>query len=207
MLHGKKGFGRLEWAAKNVLNSSLTWLFYNSNPSSVESLPEGREPISVHHPFVRTVTPSIKKLPDTSTPKLALCNLSSVYEQEESLALLEWLHLVCLESPRVRSSDNIDSFLARYDVPDFGFRREKKTMVKLEWRGFIPPEFVRRLFLAVRTEGLKIAKEDHDGEGGTINGEDRRWFALSAKGFGGEFGEWYTVMQWAGRETLCWENL
>lgn len=27
MLHGKKGFDRLVWAAKNVLNQSLTWLF------------------------------------------------------------------------------------------------------------------------------------------------------------------------------------
>lgn len=29
MLRGKKGFGRVVWAAKNVLNKSLTWLFYD----------------------------------------------------------------------------------------------------------------------------------------------------------------------------------
>jgi Ribonuclease P 40kDa (Rpp40) subunit len=29
MLHGKKGFERLVWAAKNVLNRSVTWLFYD----------------------------------------------------------------------------------------------------------------------------------------------------------------------------------
>jgi Ribonuclease P 40kDa (Rpp40) subunit len=29
MLHGKRGFERVVWAAKNVLNRSLTWLFYN----------------------------------------------------------------------------------------------------------------------------------------------------------------------------------
>lgn len=29
MLHGKKGFERVVWAAKNVLNRSLTWLFYD----------------------------------------------------------------------------------------------------------------------------------------------------------------------------------
>lgn len=29
MLHGKKGFERIVWAARNVLNRSLTWLFYD----------------------------------------------------------------------------------------------------------------------------------------------------------------------------------
>jgi len=29
MLHGKKGFDRLVWACKNVLNHSVTWLFYD----------------------------------------------------------------------------------------------------------------------------------------------------------------------------------
>ena len=27
MLHGKKGFERIVWAFKNVLNASVTWLF------------------------------------------------------------------------------------------------------------------------------------------------------------------------------------
>lgn len=29
MLHGKKGFERIVWAFKNVLNNSLTWLFHD----------------------------------------------------------------------------------------------------------------------------------------------------------------------------------
>lgn len=29
MLHGKKGFERIVWAFKNVLNKSLAWLFYD----------------------------------------------------------------------------------------------------------------------------------------------------------------------------------
>lgn len=34
MLHGKKGFERIVWAFKNVLNHSVTWLFHDftSNP-------------------------------------------------------------------------------------------------------------------------------------------------------------------------------
>lgn len=29
MLHGKKGFERIVWAFKNVLNHSIAWLFYD----------------------------------------------------------------------------------------------------------------------------------------------------------------------------------
>lgn len=29
MLHGKKGFERVVWAFKNVLNSAVTWLLYD----------------------------------------------------------------------------------------------------------------------------------------------------------------------------------
>ena len=29
MLHGKKGFERIVWAFKNVLNQAVTWLFYD----------------------------------------------------------------------------------------------------------------------------------------------------------------------------------
>lgn len=29
MVHGKKGFERILWAFKNVLNHAVTWLFYD----------------------------------------------------------------------------------------------------------------------------------------------------------------------------------
>ena len=34
MLHGKKGFERIAWAFKNVLNHSVAWLFYDLSPTS-----------------------------------------------------------------------------------------------------------------------------------------------------------------------------
>lgn len=34
MLHGKKGFDRIVWAFKNVLNQSLAWLFCDLEPTS-----------------------------------------------------------------------------------------------------------------------------------------------------------------------------
>lgn len=34
MLHGKKGFERIVWAFKNVLNQSLAWLFCDLDAQS-----------------------------------------------------------------------------------------------------------------------------------------------------------------------------
>ena len=37
MLHGKKGFERIVWAFKNVLNHSMTWLFHDFTSHSDQS--------------------------------------------------------------------------------------------------------------------------------------------------------------------------
>ena len=33
MLHGKKGFDRIVWSFKNVLNQAMSWLFYDLEPT------------------------------------------------------------------------------------------------------------------------------------------------------------------------------
>lgn len=44
MLHGKKGFERIAWAFRNVLNASVTWLFCDlAAPGSL--LREGQYPV------------------------------------------------------------------------------------------------------------------------------------------------------------------
>ena len=73
----------------------------------------------------------------------------------------------------------------------------------MRWRGFIAPQFVRDVFLLVRREGLKVMKKDFDGEGGTGREGEGRWFGMCARGWG-EDG--WTVMQFAGRDTLVWER-
>lgn len=37
MLHGKKGFERIVWAFKNVLNSTVTWLFHDCETMGILS--------------------------------------------------------------------------------------------------------------------------------------------------------------------------
>lgn len=39
MLHGKKGFDRLVYAARKVLNQPLTWLFCDNNEPSMSPSP------------------------------------------------------------------------------------------------------------------------------------------------------------------------
>ncbi|KAF2637084.1 hypothetical protein P280DRAFT_510041 [Massarina eburnea CBS 473.64] len=204
MVHGKKGFSRLEWACKNVLNQSLTWLFYNSNPTSKESLPAGKEPISVHQPFIHTITPSITPLQKTLVPALTVSDLPSLYDRDNALDLYEYLNMVSLGSPRVSATDVIDPHLSRYEVPTLTDKKCKaRDMVKVRWRGFISPEFVRGIFLMVRKEGLRVERGVQDGEGGTQSGAEERWVGMNAVGFGG--GKAWSVMQWAGKETLVWE--
>ncbi|KAF2120803.1 ribonuclease P 40kDa subunit-domain-containing protein [Lophiotrema nucula] len=202
MLHGKKGFSRLEWACRNVLNQSLMWLFSDLRSSTVEALRKG--PIAKHHPFVATVQPETSVLENVASPNLTISGLSGLYKQEVSMALLEWLHLANLNSPRVRQDNQIDSFLSRYEVPDFGGEIVSQGLVRVRWRGFISPRFVRELYLRARKHSLQVEEDKRDGEGGTSYLEEDRWCAITAKAFEG-YGGCYTVMQFAGRDTLTWE--
>ena len=36
MIHGKKGFERIVWAFKNVLNDAVMWLFYDHEKETLE---------------------------------------------------------------------------------------------------------------------------------------------------------------------------
>ena len=136
-------------------------------------------------------------------PKLSVGDLSGMYEHEGAMVLLEWLHMVALNSLRPQQSDTIDPFLSRYEVPHLGKEIEARDMVRLRWRGFIPPQFAREVFLAARREGLRTEKGLNDVESATQAAKEERWLALSAQGFVKD--DSYTVMQFAGRETLSWE--
>ncbi|KAF2131520.1 hypothetical protein P153DRAFT_286318 [Dothidotthia symphoricarpi CBS 119687] len=205
MRHGKGKFERLMWACRNVLDQSLTWLFYNFNPSSAESLAEGKEMLSKHAPKICSIEPSVIKMRNVLVPKLSVHNLASLYEEEDALSLLEYCRMLSLDSPRLSETDDIDPHLSRYEVPDFEHGTSPRSMVCVRWRGFIPSSFARDLFLVVRRLSFRN-KSGKDEEGDVdMEGDEKRenWFAVSAEGFG-EKNAW-TAMQFAGRETLVWE--
>ena len=216
MTHGKKGFKRLEWAAKNVLSENFTWLFYNARASSAEALREGKEPLSKHHPTICEVGPEVERLGRLLVPGVRPGDVSKLCEGEAPLELLEYMGLVGLGSERLRVGDRVDPYVSRYEVPDFNGEVEvvEKEMVRVRWRGFLMAEFAREMFLLVRRWGLRVEKSgEKNGEKGEdveekgdedmVGEKEERWVGWQAQAFGGR--KAWSVLQWAGRETLVWE--
>ncbi|KAL4862705.1 hypothetical protein BDV12DRAFT_39363 [Aspergillus spectabilis] len=174
MLHGKKGFQRIEWAFKNVLNKPVTWLFFDlgtDSSSIAEDDPflKGNNPEVIHcQPLRRTheniTTPSFQDLKITSeTTESDLRDIS--YE------ISEWLALISIGSQRVYADDDIDPYLCRYDAPEIG-NTGISDLVSLKWPGFIPPKWILQLFIMLFRE---TAPRVH---------KSPAWFALSATGLG-----------------------
>ncbi|KAL5113755.1 hypothetical protein ACEQ8H_008367 [Pleosporales sp. CAS-2024a] len=209
MRHGKKGFGRLLWAATHVLNHSLTWLWWSANPSAREALEDKREVLSRHAPWIHAVAASVLRLECVSCPTLIQGELCAVYGEDEAMSLLEYLGFLALDSPRVRAEDAIDPHLSRYQVPDLGNGVHTRDLVRLRWKGFLTPAFARDVFLDAskaafqRGSRNKVGGEQHVDMGDDDEPQEETWFAMSAQGFGGKTS--WTTMQFASRETLTWQ--
>ena len=187
MLHGKKAFNRIEWAFKNVLNHSLSWLFYDLGDTTQPAELNPELPISKHHPFQEIVKPETHRTQNVRVP--VFVPSTGLDDYEYAAEILEWVGLAMLDSPRVCADDSIDSYLSRYRVP-VALDAEGKEMdvsttdlVIVRWRGFMPSSFAESLFTKVRRE----------------TGE--KWFALSVCGFQDEG---YSIVN-SGREVLTWE--
>ncbi|KAK4999082.1 hypothetical protein LTR66_001799 [Elasticomyces elasticus] len=190
MVHGKKGFARIEWACKNVLDRSLTWLFYD-----MRGVNDGTGPISTHHPIVQTISPIATRTPNTKTPTFP----TTIEDDDEDTAtdLAEWLGLAILASPRIAADDKIDPYLSRYALPDLIGRDNNNNnnstanpphtvedLIRLTWHGFATAPFVSSLF----TTAVKASVGE-------------AWFALSVSGFRDEA---YLVLK-TGRTAMVWE--
>ncbi|KAI8936241.1 hypothetical protein NX059_006665 [Plenodomus lindquistii] len=212
MKHGGKAFGRLQWACKNVLDQSLTWLFYNFNPSSAESLAEGKEAISKHAPWINQIEPVVTRVDNVLMPQLNLKDLPDLYDDDDAVDLLEWLHMVCLDSPRIKQGDDMDPHLSRYEVPELGHGTAPINLMCVRWHGFMPPAFMRDVFIVINRAVFK-SRNRVNGDADTVMEDDNdvartgvatKWFAMSAQAFGGK--QSWTTMQFDGRETLVWET-
>jgi ribonucleases P/MRP protein subunit RPP40 len=215
---GKKGFERLRWAARNVLDESKSWLFWSANPSFAESVRDGREVLTAHAPKIFTLEPEVTMMKGIDVPELDVRGngVSALYDQDDALALLEWLDMVTLGSSRTSNGDSIDGHLCRYDVPDFGHGVDTRELVRVRWSGFITPDFVKDVFLAMWKSGFKGKHEAKKSKGsdaqreedvtmeGTQDESPDKWFAMSAQAFGGTRA--WSLMQFANRETLVWET-
>ncbi|EEQ33446.1 putative ribonuclease P [Microsporum canis] len=163
MLHGKKGFERVVWAFKNVLNSSVTWLFSDLSKSS--SLTDEDAPIRKYHPQIITCSPVESVMTKVLTPPFGSESLLPIKDRdslrETCDELQEWLALASLGSERILENDSIDPYLSRYEVP---LRNECKAsnLVRVTWRGLMPSSWVMNLFISVlRNCGSQSMNANH----------------------------------------------
>ncbi|KAI1639256.1 ribonuclease P 40kDa subunit [Biscogniauxia mediterranea] len=165
MLHGKKGFDRLAYACKTVLNKPTTWLFCDL---SKESDPD---PLRPYHPVRYTSSPAlidglVVNVPSLTPPQAVLESGHRSDLGEYATDIYEWLSLVRLESPRLSTSDTIDPYLSTYAVPGNPEDIRSGQLCKVSWQGFISPDWVRRTFADV-IQGVP----------------SKSWFSLSATSF------------------------
>ena len=147
MLHGKKGFERIVWAFKNVLNRSVTWLFYDckSPRAASEQSPDMKNPIEAYHPLHFSITQTISCVKGVKVPPLTTV-ASEPQDNDWALETQEWIDLVALQSPSIKPDERLDPYLCRYTVPDAENAVQCDLMV-LEWRGFIPSEWIRNMMV------------------------------------------------------------
>ncbi|RYP61511.1 hypothetical protein DL769_007667 [Monosporascus sp. CRB-8-3] len=144
MLHGKKGFDRLAYACKNVLNKPTTWLFCNlaTNPSP--------DPLAKHYPVRYTSVPGFDEdlavaIPPLTPPPTVLERSNRLELDEYATDVYEWLSLIRLRSPRILASDKIDPYLSTYAVPGGAEDVIEGRLCKVSWEGFIPSTWTRQL--------------------------------------------------------------
>ncbi|EEH40818.2 hypothetical protein PAAG_02794 [Paracoccidioides lutzii Pb01] len=175
MLHGKKGFERVVWAFKNVLTTSVTWLFCDLTRSPPYS--EEEAPIKKHYPQIIQCNPTVKILGVTMVPPINLSELETDtgknFLHETCDEIQEWLGLVFLDSPRVHDNDTIDPYLSRYALPSHD-ECIPADLVKLSWKGLLPSAWIIQLFTATLRKFASCSSKP----GG--------WFALTSFALGRE---------------------
>ena len=107
-------------------------------------------------------------------------------QSDINACFLEWLSLTLLNSPRVKLEDKIDPYLSRYEVPTESKypstkglndtrtdraesegedpSRNLQSLVRLQWRGFLPSVSMLIIFMAVK-KALQKASEAAGNDG------------------------------------------
>ncbi|KFY36369.1 hypothetical protein V494_05051 [Pseudogymnoascus sp. VKM F-4513 (FW-928)] len=166
MLHGKKGFDRIVYAFKNVLNTPVTWLFCN-----LEGEAPSPDPLSKHFPVKISCPPSVTRGPivnmPNTRPPTSLGGDDGDDFGEFAAELYEWLSLISLESPRVDANDRIDPFLSRYTSPPSDKPEgESQALVKVTWKGFMSSSWAHKTFVSA-----------------VLAATTNSWFSFSVSGF------------------------
>ena len=156
MVHGKKGFGRIVWAAKNVLDRSLVWLYVDleARSSTDDVMVEGL-PIARHHPTWVNVEHEIVTHAGVSVPDAILNAELPTIEEEDLYDTIEWLDLLALSSPCVLADSNakLDPYLCRYTPPDC--TASPVDLHVIRWEGMLSSKWARELLMSLITQSRK----------------------------------------------------
>ncbi|KAM4066986.1 ribonuclease subunit [Hirsutella rhossiliensis] len=164
MMIGKKGFDRLVYACQSVLNTPLTWLYCNADPST-----SGLDPLERYKPTYHTVAPAVvqkRQVPqvELGVPASILAEEDRSGLEETATELYEWLSLHRLQSPRATLGDAVDPFLSRYSIPCS--KGGQAQICLLNWHGFLGASWLRDLI----TDALETCPP-------------HLWVSISATGF------------------------
>ncbi|MCJ1368302.1 hypothetical protein MMC16_007444 [Acarospora aff. strigata] len=173
MLHGKKGFQRIVWAFKNVLNSAVTWLFHDLEKST--NSPDDGTVVPAQFGGCGGMFQAWKSNgpyrtfasanPEASSDPEDLCPTGHLEDFEDyAVDTSEWLGLLALDSPRVQAGNSIDPYLCRYEIPS-SQQPQGTNLVRIRWRGLLPVGWITRLLLEC------------------IYTTRKSWFAVSVSGF------------------------
>ncbi|ETI22059.1 hypothetical protein G647_06130 [Cladophialophora carrionii CBS 160.54] len=196
MLRGKPGFDRLVWAAQHTLNRSLNWLFLNLD-ADLDKTPLG--PLSAHYPTVQTLTCSVRELSDVLGPSVLTDfpghspALSQDETQESIYEILEYLDMVALASPRLKATDQTDSFISRYVVPDAS--ESSNTVKVLTWNGLINSRWILEMVCSIivrrcrcKSTHVHVTELKPDSKHSRVRNLqtlaiERHWLAISVSSF------------------------
>lgn len=109
-----------------------------------------------------------KVLVPSLSPSDLLANDDDEVLRESVSEVEEWLGLVALDSPRVRSGDDIDSYLSRYSLPANDQQPTQTDIVSVRWTGFIPASWIMKLFISLlyvygETQSAIVLSPSHNG--------------------------------------------
>ncbi|KAL4811223.1 ribonuclease P 40kDa subunit-domain-containing protein [Aspergillus unguis] len=188
MLHGKKGFERIIWAFKNVLNRPVTWLFFDLGTES-SGVAEDDLTLKGNNPEIMSCEAIPRTHENITAPSFSNLNITNQSEsnlRDLCTEISEWLAMVSLGSERLSANDDIDPYLCRYSAPDVGESEPVTSdLINLKWHGFIPPHWIVQLLITIfRETAPRVTKSP-------------AWFALSANALGRaavEAKDGYTIM-------------
>lgn len=117
---------------------------------------ESQRPITAHHPTTQSLSPTIQTLrtvqfsPILTTPISTMPGTKPPEEIQESIHdLFEFIDMLALTSPRVQTTDNVDSFISRYQVPESVSEASGASVKVVTWTGLLSTQWILELLCTI----------------------------------------------------------